>query len=744
METPLFKSLTEWRAKSDELAIRFIVNDEVKNNRPTSDDSQLNDLIIEAFYYLKNGIGTTKKYATDGSIEETPNFNVEFTTAWRDRIKAGVQEYRTIIKKEISKKAFDTLTSNILYNDLTRMGHSLYMTGGFYLYPVENNLKSSTKHLLCWIRMMSYNRPNSILCDIAKNSGGQGKSTVHNALIDACSELSISASKGQYLPNGQTCPVYADSLIVNIEDTNWYGCRYEDLNNLADKSLFTVKGKYVKEYTTSSIANIVVSANHRPADSNQRRYAIREVWSALGNVTDFLDSDELPYDNDYDKFYADIVKAWKYLIVTVKSMSDKAFVGLIDKLKSSEIRSTSVLDNVYNTLFADRGTIHSDFSRCTIARVANTYQGWSHCTEAIKSQVISNIKSYIRANSDKDCFKNVGTQRGERAEYNFNKIFDYYIDSVDTDNNDFDISLKKSYEFFHNEFLFPTTRQEDKGKKKYYIENYADKMYSCSVVVEDYVNNGVSSFVTLNPIKDVNNIKKDEEHNSPLRTIDSGNLMAINYLFECDDDSIDEQKAKAEELFNLGVVSRVVYSGNKSIHCVITTNVDLTEIQNTKEIYKKVWQYLADKYFGVLSCDSKVAEYSRWTRRPNYYRTLKDGTKKKQELLFENINNVVDVREVVARIQSEIREEKIKKSTAVTWVRNSNLTYSGANDYHNLPSVKRAMVSQDGDHEDSVFRALYAMQANGYSTADMNLFLYSDAPQMQMDKYYKFKHQFGL
>lgn len=100
------------------------------------------------------------------------------------------------------------------------------------------------------------------------------------------------------------------------------------------------------------------------------------------------------------------------------------------------------------------------------------------------------------------------------------------------------------------------------------------------------------------------------------------------FLFECD------KKSYAWQLHNANshnaVICRAVFSGGKSLHCII----ELDEPCQSLEEYKDIWTFFNSYYFDN-NADSACANPARLTRTPGAKRL---GTWVTQKLVFENNN----------------------------------------------------------------------------------------------------------
>lgn len=153
-------------------------------------------------------------------------------------------------------------------------------------------------------------------------------------------------------------------------------------------------------------------------------------------------------------------------------------------------------------------------------------------------------------------------------------------------------------------------------------------------------------FECLNPLKTTSFAKEmeidekkatKEQIKKRLRTRKDANVSSMrNFIFECDNSTLKEQVERASFLKEKKILNRIVFSGNKSLHCRITINEDPENIEH----YKWLWGKLNDKFFAGTA-DRACANPARLTRKPNGIR-IKNGKKILQKLLFENNTIVFD------------------------------------------------------------------------------------------------------
>lgn len=142
-------------------------------------------------------------------------------------------------------------------------------------------------------------------------------------------------------------------------------------------------------------------------------------------------------------------------------------------------------------------------------------------------------------------------------------------------------------------------------------------------------------YQALNAFKD-----NTEEHPT------NSNVYCQNLLFECDDLSKEEQEDIIER--NKDILYRVVWSGNRSYHCIIRLNRPVTVME-----YKKIWLYLQYKYKWAFA-DAQAALPSKYTRVPDQINP-KTGA---MQTLYSYDRNVLDADEIIAELP-RIKEKGI-------------------------------------------------------------------------------------
>lgn len=206
---------------------------------------------------------------------QTPAYNAFFSESMIRDINARFKELSV---SKAHRKRFEEVKNYMLnFKPTISLGEALFRLS-YYLIPDTNNLAKSTNNLIAFTERIFQDVQNNMLVDSAILLGGQGKSTVQAGLRRAAEEIGFATSNCQlpsYRDGVQEC--FVRNEICIDEDSKFDKIDYESLNKILDKSTITIKGKYIKEWSAKSVANILVGTNYLPQDVNARRYAIRMV-----------------------------------------------------------------------------------------------------------------------------------------------------------------------------------------------------------------------------------------------------------------------------------------------------------------------------------------------------------------------------------------------------------------------------------------------------------------------------------
>ena len=242
-----------------------------------------------------------------------PLFYGKFTEPMQKEIDAKYKELCTGVLHEKREKSVKEFLKN--YKPTIPFNEALYRLS-FYLVPNKNNLKSSTRNLISWVKGCLQGRANGMLVDSALLIGGQGKSTLQNGLIRAVKKMGFAATKGR-LPSYKdgTQDIYVSSEFVIDDEAEFNNLDIPSLNKILDKSVTTIRGKYVKEWSAPSIANVFVGTNYLPKDINARRYNVRAVSEDF-KLTENFGRWKIPgitgdlYGDSYNKVVDWVTEGW--------------------------------------------------------------------------------------------------------------------------------------------------------------------------------------------------------------------------------------------------------------------------------------------------------------------------------------------------------------------------------------------------------------------------------------------------
>ena len=239
-------------------------------------------------------VGAGKKLVT------TPAYNAKYSEAMIKDIQARYKELSVSKAHRLRFKAATEFMMN--YKPTISLPETLFRLS-FYLIPNENNLAKSTNNLIAFTKRIFEDTQNNMLVDSAILLGGQGKSTVQTGLKRAAETIGFSVTDCSLpsIRDGVQEAFVRNEICVD-QDSKFEKVDYESLNKILDKQQITIKGKYIKEWSARSIANVLVGTNFLPNDVNARRYAIRMVdenfkleenfgkWTIPGQVGDLSTS----------------------------------------------------------------------------------------------------------------------------------------------------------------------------------------------------------------------------------------------------------------------------------------------------------------------------------------------------------------------------------------------------------------------------------------------------------------------
>lgn len=209
------------------------------------------------------------------TVVETPMYSANFS---EPMIKEIWAKYKEVSVTKAHAKRHEAMMSFLsTYKPTCSLGDSLYRLS-FYLIPNYNNLAKSTNNLLSFAKNIVLDNRNNMLVDSALLLGGQGKSTVQLGLRRAVEEMGLSCALC-HLPSVRdgVQDVFVKNEVCIDDESHFENIDLDSLNKILDKSVVTIKGKYIKEWSARSISNLLVGTNFLPTDVNARRYSVRMV-----------------------------------------------------------------------------------------------------------------------------------------------------------------------------------------------------------------------------------------------------------------------------------------------------------------------------------------------------------------------------------------------------------------------------------------------------------------------------------
>ena len=251
-----------------------------------------------------------------------------------------------------------------------------------------------------------------------------------------------------------------------------------------------------------------------------------------------------------------------------------------------------------------------------------------------------------------------------------------------------------------------------------------------------------TQFETVNPIDDTLTLPEpryDEQLKkwvAPKNVFDKNVLSRRRFLFEIDGMTLEDQRAILEPLLKENVIQRVVFSGNKSMHCVIEER-DEPEASLDDEAYKFAWRFMARMYFRDkrfdLSLPMKIdrnwlevvdlccGHPSRTTRSPFAFRKdAKTGWQRVEQKLLYFENNRVDSGWREAYVRAKAREEEEREMMRR---RAQYAAFRNRDQEKKIPNfaARRFMGGDmsDGWKHANMGSAVASLKACGYSRAEV-------------------------
>lgn len=559
-----------------------------------------------------------------------------------------------------------------------------------------NNTYTNIRKILNWINQVK----NFSVCANNKSlfymsnqadgtvKGGNGKSWIINALREALNDLSI--------PNcSRTLPTWHDSEITNdfannvvsFAEEQSFCLPHSPTYDIMDKSSYQTRIKYQPSVVLKSICNIIGSTNETLSKTDQTlRRRLDIIYCNENQVIDELDEEQK---QQIPTQYAQIA-AWKYLLThdltVVYPQSKDATVSVSNEEREvlwELVNWQSDCKNIYNSTTIVLRTLKDTFERnnkkisyTTSVHYAKKYgavviKKGSHGREAEGDSMIdiSNMNIPLDIFADDSNFTLPEVYKLIDNEYN------------DTDPTDPSNETPESID----ELLSKIDGLEDYSNnneqmKLYDTINESNTSYK-DVYYTTPTNNEDDQFELINPLFDLASTRSDANTES-----------RRNFVFECDDISLDEQKTMVKELIEGNIINRAVYSGGKSIHCRITINYEPVD----KEEYKYIFHYLNDLYFSNHA-DKACSNPARLTRKPNGIRI--NG---KKQLLIYKSDRVLDVAHLHKSFLKEAHAKKIDREMKAML---NNLGYKPKK-YDTISETLENMKKKSGDGYEATIACL--------------------------------------
>lgn len=165
-------------------------------------------------------------------------------------------------------------------------------------------------------------------------------------------------------------------------------------------------------------------------------------------------------------------------------------------------------------------------------------------------------------------------------------------------------------------------------------------------------------------------------------------VVCQNFLFECDYATKEEQEEMIEGCKDK--LYRVVWSGNKSYHCVVRIDKPVTST-----VYKKIWYHLQNK-LGFIGADTQCAIPSKYTRVPDQINP-KTGNVQTLYLHDKNILSTAEILDEMPKIKEQLKKptEYKGKITIEALKRHINRqNWDEGNRFSSVQKLSPALISQ--------------------------------------------------
>lgn len=558
--------------------------------------------------------------------------------------------------KEIEKQMVDKLNNQ---PKASRTFVGKHIKSLVFNSNVNNTYSNITKILnfICQIKNFDLNTKNKCLFYMSNEAdgtmkGGNGKSWIINALREAANRLNISNCS-------RTIPTWHDSEIVSDFSKNVLSfaseqsfCLNHESYDIMDKGMYSTREKYEKTSSLKSICNIIGTTNESLSKADQTLRRRLDIIYCNENMC----IDELP--SEQKKMIPtqeEQINAWTYLLT--HDVSDCFPIN-----KDSEVSITNRERDILWLLVdwkdyaqsLGNGTIRVGTWKelCERENKKITY------TEAINvakkyGAIITKKGPHGReaengAMIDLSKFEVSESVFEETKPFTLPEVFELIDKEYGTNNPDGDgidwTLLDKEINEQNNELEKIFSEVENQPKEKIETFDTIEEGQTYSTEKDIFpTNKETDQFQVVNPVSNTRS--------------DANTTSRRNFVFECDDTSLQEQKQIIDDYKD--VINRVVFSGNKSLHCRITINYEPED----KNEYKFIFNYLNNRYFGNKA-DKACSNPARLTRNPN---GIRSNNGKKQILIYKT-NTVVDV----LFLHEEYKKQQEKKQLEMLYMKENN------------------------------------------------------------------------
>lgn len=656
MET--FRSKEQWLA-----GVTEAIKNEVIDNDYTIDDTNRTSRKTQLMELATSKIAThkvTKQIGKDSIDIDQKCFEPIWSQSILSNIDIAMADASAIVKLNKANKAFEEWVA--AYKPQLPIGEALWRQL-FFITASESNMNNATLYLRKFYMNLFNKEEQRAYVLSAQELGQQGKTTWLKHTLDILNSLNIPSIMTPALPNDKYVPsTFASYKAVGVSDEPFRYIDYESLNSIIDKQPYTVNQKFIPSRIMDSKATLAICTNHLPTDGNSARWNVVSVYTGYG------DSSMIDEYSGWKNIPSSDAEMHDFLLPAVQDCVYYAYTGTFDVAQFATVKKSSNanIDIKLVSAFIDYTLEIKDKSEVD----KDTFKA----SEVAKAMYAGGFTDYaqpvLRAKLG-DMFKKMAVKqisKGGSRDYmlykiDLQKLYSVYS-GIEQDSSG---NKETVYNFYHKGPCINKDEPEASGSNPVNLYNYTS--ISSTPSPKDEINtNDIKREACINCINsgsnkldstvhayyesdeyqhaqpavwDETNLSEDDHRqefmllNTPLsqkptgthKTINTNdNVKQDNFLFECDGLSLDEQKKQLsnlpEEVYKS--VHSAIYSGNKSVHVIITTNFGeqkgiIPGSEYTNRLRKLLWNKLNDKYFGGNG-DPACSNAARLTRAPNVVR----------------------------------------------------------------------------------------------------------------------------